>query len=51
MLDDPLAAVDVHVGRHLFDKVVLALRNRGKTVLLVTHQVQRYEHVFVMKWT
>ena len=31
LLDDPLSAVDAHVGDHLF--------NKGKTVVLVTHQV------------
>lgn len=38
LLDDPLSAVDSHVGRHIFDKV---LSNTGllagKTRLLVTH--------------
>ncbi|XP_070178633.1 multidrug resistance-associated protein 1-like [Littorina saxatilis] len=41
LLDDPLSAVDVHVGRHIFQQVVghsglLA----NKTRLLVTHGVQ-----------
>ena len=40
LLDDPLAAVDVHVGRHLFQHVMLGLRDAGKTVILVTHQLQ-----------
>ncbi|TFK93972.1 ABC protein [Polyporus arcularius HHB13444] len=38
IFDDPLSAVDAHVGKALFaDAIVGALRNRGKTVLLVTH--------------
>ncbi|XP_077987575.1 ATP-binding cassette sub-family C member 5-like [Glandiceps talaboti] len=39
LLDDPLSAVDVHVGKHIFDNLIKdALRN--KTVLFVTHQLQ-----------
>uniref|UniRef100_A0A8C5PFP9 Multidrug resistance-associated protein 1-like n=1 Tax=Leptobrachium leishanense TaxID=445787 RepID=A0A8C5PFP9_9ANUR len=40
LLDDPLSAVDVHVGRHLFDKVIG--RNgllKNKTRILVTHSL------------
>ncbi|KAH8311038.1 hypothetical protein KR044_004010 [Drosophila immigrans] len=42
LLDDPLSAVDAHVGRHLFDEVIgprgrLALQKA--TRVLVTHQV------------
>jgi ABC-type multidrug transport system fused ATPase/permease subunit len=39
LLDDPLSAVDAHVGRHIFEKCI---RDglRGKTVLFVTHQLQ-----------
>lgn len=40
MLDDPLSAVDSHVGKHIFQKVVGAkglLRN--KTRIMVTHGV------------
>ncbi|KAF9100932.1 hypothetical protein BGX27_000181 [Mortierella sp. AM989] len=41
LFDDPLSAVDAHVGRNIFDKVIgpkglLA----GKTRVLVTHQIQ-----------
>ncbi|KAF9356142.1 hypothetical protein BGX34_010083 [Mortierella sp. NVP85] len=41
LFDDPLSAVDAHVGRTIFDKVIgpkglLA----GKTRVLVTHQIQ-----------
>ncbi|KAI9225298.1 MAG: P-loop containing nucleoside triphosphate hydrolase protein [Piptocephalis tieghemiana] len=37
LLDDPLSAVDSHVGRHLFDKCILGALS-GKTRILVTHQ-------------
>ncbi|EJD07137.1 ABC protein [Fomitiporia mediterranea MF3/22] len=38
ILDDPLSAVDAHVGKALFTDAILgALRSRGKTVILVTH--------------
>lgn len=42
LLDDPLSAVDAHVGRHLFDEVIGPqgyLAKMGKTRILVTHQV------------
>ncbi|OLY83298.1 Multidrug resistance-associated protein 4 [Smittium mucronatum] len=39
ILDDPLSAVDPKVGRHLFDNVIKGLL-RGKTIVLVTHQLQ-----------
>ncbi|KAK0542683.1 hypothetical protein OC845_006498 [Tilletia horrida] len=38
LLDDPLSAVDPHVGRHLMHKAVLGFMS-GKTRLLVTHQL------------
>ncbi|KAK4689734.1 hypothetical protein P7C73_g391, partial [Tremellales sp. Uapishka_1] len=37
LFDDPLSAVDAHVGKALFNDAILGLRNRGKTVVLVTH--------------
>lgn len=37
ILDDPLSAVDAHVGKSLFHSAILALAKRGKTVLFVTH--------------
>ncbi|GIL72743.1 hypothetical protein Vretimale_4441 [Volvox reticuliferus] len=39
LLDDPLSAVDAHVGRHLFDECICGLLE-DKTRLLVTHQLQ-----------
>uniref|UniRef100_A0A8C6AIQ6 ATP binding cassette subfamily C member 12 n=1 Tax=Monodon monoceros TaxID=40151 RepID=A0A8C6AIQ6_MONMO len=42
LLDDPLSAVDAHVGKHIFEECIeKALR--GKTVVLVTHQLQFLE--------
>lgn len=38
-LDDPLSAVDAHVGRHLFDECVKQYLKK-KAVILVTHQLQ-----------
>ncbi|KAF9484380.1 ABC protein [Pholiota conissans] len=38
IMDDPLSAVDAHVGKSLFhDAIVKSLRNQGKTVIFVTH--------------
>ena len=39
LLDDPLSAVDVHVGRLLYSKCIRGLL-KNKAVILVTHQVQ-----------
>ncbi|PSN47504.1 hypothetical protein C0J52_02254 [Blattella germanica] len=39
LLDDPLSAVDTHVGRHLFEDCICDFL-QDKTRLLVTHQVQ-----------
>lgn len=42
LLDDPLSAVDAHVGKHLFDEVIGpkgCLASYNVTRLLVTHQV------------
>ncbi|KAF8318754.1 ABC protein [Clavulina sp. PMI_390] len=36
-MDDPLSAVDAHVAERLFSRVILGLKARGKTVILVTH--------------
>ena len=37
LLDDPLSAVDVHVGRHIFDHAICGLL-KNKCRLLATHQ-------------
>ncbi|XP_077987765.1 ATP-binding cassette sub-family C member 9-like [Glandiceps talaboti] len=41
LLDDPLSALDVHVGRHLMTEGILGLLlKENRTVVLVTHQLQ-----------
>ncbi|XP_072050893.1 ATP-binding cassette sub-family C member 9-like [Amphiura filiformis] len=41
LLDDPLSALDVHVGGHLFKEGIIGILIKdGKTVVLVTHQLQ-----------
>ncbi|XP_071504808.1 ATP-binding cassette sub-family C member 9-like [Diadema antillarum] len=41
ILDDPLSALDVHVGRTLFEEGIMNLLIKNKkTVVLVTHQLQ-----------
>ncbi|KAI9351383.1 P-loop containing nucleoside triphosphate hydrolase protein [Obelidium mucronatum] len=51
LLDDPLSAVDAHVGRHLFDNCIMgALKHR--TRILVTHQLHflsKVDQVIVMR--
>ncbi|XP_069685044.1 ATP-binding cassette sub-family C member 4-like isoform X2 [Periplaneta americana] len=39
LLDDPLSAVDTHVGKHLFDECIKTHLG-SKTRILVTHQLQ-----------
>jgi len=39
LLDDPLAAVDVHVARHLYSECIVGLL-RYTTRILITHHVQ-----------
>lgn len=38
IMDDPLSAVDAHVGRHIFDNAILGLL-RNKCRILATHQL------------
>ncbi|XP_076687192.1 ATP-binding cassette sub-family C member 5-like isoform X2 [Andrena cerasifolii] len=42
-LDDPLSAVDVHVGSYIFKNLILGAL-KDKCVLFVTHQVQFLKH-------
>uniref|UniRef100_A0AAQ4P4I1 ATP-binding cassette sub-family C member 5 n=1 Tax=Gasterosteus aculeatus aculeatus TaxID=481459 RepID=A0AAQ4P4I1_GASAC len=42
ILDDPLSAVDAHVGKHIFDKCIKQ-ELQGKSIILVTHQLQYLE--------
>ncbi|XP_043350868.1 ATP-binding cassette sub-family C member 12 isoform X5 [Dermochelys coriacea] len=42
LLDDPLSAVDAHVGKYIFEKCIREAL-KGKTVVLVTHQLQYLE--------
>lgn len=38
IFDDPLSALDAHIGQAIFDNAMVgALKQQGKTVLLVTH--------------
>ncbi|KAJ3317920.1 hypothetical protein HDU76_001009 [Blyttiomyces sp. JEL0837] len=43
LLDDPLAAVDSHVGRSILENCILGLC-KSKTVVLVTHQLHIASH-------
>uniref|UniRef100_A0A2K5PR76 ATP binding cassette subfamily C member 11 n=1 Tax=Cebus imitator TaxID=2715852 RepID=A0A2K5PR76_CEBIM len=42
LLDDPLSAVDAHVGKHIF-KECIKKTLKGKTIILVTHELQYLE--------
>ncbi|GLG99920.1 Putative multidrug resistance-associated protein [Gryllus bimaculatus] len=44
LLDDPLSAVDSHVGKHLFDECIKGYL-AGKVVVLITHQLQYLKDV------
>ncbi|KAL1697054.1 P-loop containing nucleoside triphosphate hydrolase protein [Schizophyllum commune] len=44
LLDDPLSAVDAHVGRALFHGAIMKLKAKGKTVILVTHALHFLSH-------
>ncbi|KAI2506990.1 ABC transporter [Fragilaria crotonensis] len=52
MMDDPLSAVDAHVGEHLFAKAIAGDIAKGITRVLVTHHVHflsRCDKVIVME--
>ncbi|XP_012339261.1 probable multidrug resistance-associated protein lethal(2)03659 [Apis florea] len=44
LLDDPLSAVDAHVGKHMFEECIVKYL-KGKTRILVTHQLQYLQTV------
>lgn len=44
LLDDPLSAVDTHVGKELFKQCITGYL-KNKIVLLVTHQIQHLQDV------
>ncbi|CAL1543597.1 unnamed protein product [Lymnaea stagnalis] len=39
LLDDPLSAVDVHLGQHIFQHCILGLL-KGRTIIFVTHALE-----------
>lgn len=43
LLDDPLSAVDTHVGKHIFEKCIQQYLC-NKVVILVTHQLQHLKN-------
>ncbi|KAK2954114.1 Multidrug resistance-associated protein [Blattamonas nauphoetae] len=50
VLDDPLSAVDAHVGRYLMDECICK-QLKGKTVMLMTNQLQflnRADHIVLL---
>lgn len=52
LLDDPLSAVDSHVGEHLFNEAISGDIGKGRTRILVTHHVHilsRCDTVIVME--
>lgn len=51
LLDDPLSAVDTHVGKELFENCVAGYLKR-KTVVLITHQLQylkEVDHIVILE--
>eukprot|EP00057_Strongylocentrotus_purpuratus_P020901 XP_011675375.1 PREDICTED: multidrug resistance-associated protein 5 [Strongylocentrotus purpuratus] len=52
-LDDPLSAVDAHVGEHIFTRCINGILNE-KTILFVTHQLQYHKksgvRIFGARW-
>ncbi|KAG8444998.1 hypothetical protein GDO86_009951 [Hymenochirus boettgeri] len=51
VLDDPLSALDAHVGNHIFNSAIKKYL-KSKTILFITHQLQYLvdcDHVIYMK--
>ncbi|KAF2894428.1 hypothetical protein ILUMI_11735 [Ignelater luminosus] len=51
LLDDPLSAVDTHVGKQLFEDCIRGYL-REKTVILITHQLQYLkdvDHIIILE--
>ena len=48
LMDDVLSALDAHVGKHVFEKVICQ-QLAGRTRILVTHQVQYWSHPAVTR--
>lgn len=51
LLDDPFSAVDVSIGKQIFNNCILNYL-KGKTVILVTHQLQylkQADHIIVLE--
>jgi len=53
IMDDPLSAVDSHVGAHIMEKAILGfLKKKGRTVILALNQIQflpQADHVVFLK--
>lgn len=49
LMDDPLSAVDAHVGKHLFDKAICGLL-KDKCRVLATHQLHVLQKVDRVVW-
>jgi ATP-binding cassette subfamily C (CFTR/MRP) protein 1 len=49
LLDDPLSAVDAHVGRHIMDNAICGLL-KGKARILATHQLHVLNRVDRIIW-
>ncbi|CUS12567.1 unnamed protein product [Tuber aestivum] len=49
LMDDPLSAVDAHVGKHLFDKAICGLL-KDKCRILATHQLHVINKVDRVVW-